>query len=140
MMSKTKQKASHASPIHSWSMLALVCIVQFVLVLSVNIVNIALPSIQQSLGFSQENLQWVLSSYVLTFGCFLILAGRAADLFGRRQLFMAGLVLFVAASVLCGFAPSQGLIIGAIVLTGLMAVNVYPTDLYILHTNYTMGV
>src|SRR5437879_8988995 len=100
MMSKTKQKASHASPIRSWSMLAFVCVVQFVLVLSVNIVNIALPSIQQSLGFSQENLQWVLSSYVLTFGCFLILAGRAADLFGRRQLFMVGLVFIVAFCVI----------------------------------------
>src|SRR6266516_1410441 len=140
MMSKTKQKASHASPIHSWSMLALVCIVQLVLVLSVNIVNIALPSIQQSLGFSQENLQWVLSSYVLTFGCFLILAGRAADLFGRRQLFMAGLVLFVAASVLCGFAPSQGMLIGARALQGLGAAIVSPTALSILNTTFQEGV
>src|SRR2546421_577 len=140
MMSKTKQKASHASPMRSWSMLALVCIVQFVLVLSVNIVNIALPSIQQSLGFSQENLQWVLSSYVLTFGCFLILAGRAADLFGRRQLFMAGLVLFVAASVLCGFAPSQGMLIGARALQGLGAAIVSPTALSILNTTFQEGV
>src|SRR2546423_12546608 len=140
MMSKTKQKASHASPIRSWSMLALVCVVQFVLVLSVNIVNIALPSIQQSLGFSQENLQWVLSSYVLTFGCFLILAGRAADLFGRRQLFMAGLVLFVAASVLCGFAPSQGMLIGARALQGLGAAIVSPTALSILNTTFQEGV
>ena len=104
--------------------------------------NVVKPnhSIQQSLGFSQENLQWVLSSYVLTFGCFLILAGRAADLFGRRQLFMAGLVLFVAASVLCGFAPSQGMLIGARALQGLGAAIVSPTALSILNTTFQEGV
>ena len=83
-----------------WFALALLCAVQFMVVLDIAIVNVALPSIQTDLGFSQENLQWVISAYVLFFGGFLLLGGRAADLLGRRRLFLAGIVVFTGASLL----------------------------------------
>jgi len=77
----------------------LLCAAQFMVVLDFSIVNVALPSMQRDLGFSQQNLQWIVSAYALTFGGFLLLGGRAADLFGRRRVFMAGLGLFVLASI-----------------------------------------
>ena len=77
-----------------WYALALICAVQFMVVLDIAIVNVALPSIQTDLGFSQENLQWVISAYALVFGGFLLLGGRLADLLGRKRVFMAGLVVF----------------------------------------------
>ena len=87
-----------------WYALALLCAVQFMVVLDIAIVNVALPSIQADLGFSQENLQWVISAYALVFGGFLLLGGRLADIIGRRRVFMAGLVVFSLASLLCGLA------------------------------------
>src|ERR671917_1816132 len=90
-----------------WLALALLCAVQFMVVLDIAIVNVALPSIQVDLGFSQENLQWVISAYALLFGGFLLLGGRAADLLGRRRLFVAGLVVFTAASLVSGLAWSD---------------------------------
>src|SRR4029077_3409391 len=85
-----------------WLALALLSAVQFMVVLDIAIVNVALPSIKIDLGFSQENLQWVISAYALFFGGFLLLGGRAADLLGRRRLFLAGLVLFTLSSLLAG--------------------------------------
>jgi MFS family permease len=96
-----------------WFALALLSAVQFMVVLDIAIVNVALPSIQTDLGFSQENLQWVLSAYALTFGGFLLLGGRAADLLGRRRLFLAGLAVFSVASLLAGLAWSDASLIGA---------------------------
>src|SRR5438477_297167 len=90
-----------------WLALALLSAVQFMVVLDIAIVNVALPSIKLDLGFSQENLQWVISAYALFFGGFLLLGGRAADLLGRRRLFLAGIVLFTLASLLAGFAWSE---------------------------------
>ena len=84
-----------------WFALALLCVTQFVVVLDIAIVNVALPSIQADLGFSQENLQWVISAYALVFGGFLLLGGRLADILGRRSVFMVGLVIFSAGSLLC---------------------------------------
>ena len=83
-------------------------LVQFMVVLDIAIVNVALPSIQTDLGFSQENLQWVISAYALFFGGFLLLGGRAADLLGRRRLFLAGIVLFTAASLVSGPRLERG--------------------------------
>jgi MFS family permease len=88
------------------AVLALLCVAQFVDVLGVTIVVVALPSVQRDLGFSPAGLQWVVSTYALLFGGFLMLSGRAADLYGRRRLFMAGLGLFAAASLACGVARS----------------------------------
>ena len=79
-------------------------------VLDVSIVNVALPSIGEALDFSQENLQWVISAYAITFGGFLLLAGRAADLLGRRRVFMVGVAVFTAASLVCGLANTESVI------------------------------
>jgi MFS family permease len=122
-----------------WLALALLCTVQFMVVLDIAIVNVALPSIQTDLGFSQENLQWVISAYALLFGGFLLLGGRAADLIGRRRLFLAGLVLFTAASVLSGFAWDESSLIGARALQGLGAAIITPAALSILTTMFTEG-
>ncbi|HTZ85059.1 MAG TPA: MFS transporter [Solirubrobacteraceae bacterium] len=101
-----------------WIALAVLCLGQLMMVLDSTIVNVALPSIQHDLGFSQGNLTWVMNGYLITFGGFLLLAGRMGDLIGRKKVFLAGLVLFTAASILCGIADSQALLIGARLLQG----------------------
>lgn len=119
--------------------LALLCAAQLMVVLDVAIANVALPSIQNSLGFSHENLQWLVSAYVLTFGGFLMRAGRAADLFGRRRFFMVGLALFTLASLACGLAPSPGVLVAASAVQGLGAAVVSPATLSILTTTFHEG-
>src|ERR687898_1812978 len=91
-----------------WLALILLCFAQFIVVLDASIVNVALPSIGEALSFSQENLSWVLNAYVLTFGGFLLLGGRMADLLGRRRVFISGLLLVAAASLAAGFASNEG--------------------------------
>ena len=127
------------SPLRKRFALALLCTVQFMVVLDVAIVNVALPSIQTDLGFSQENLQWVISAYALLFGGFLLLGGRAADLLGRRRVFRAGLLLFSAASLLSGLAWSDGALIGARALQGLGSAIISPAALSILTTTFDEG-
>src|ERR687896_162377 len=95
-----------------WYALALILAVQFMVILDVAIVNVALPSIQTDLGFSQENLQWVISAYALVFGGFLLLGGRSADLLGRRRGFFGGNILFTISSLLAGLAWSELSLIG----------------------------
>src|SRR5881394_2740744 len=94
-----------------WIALAVVCLGQLMMVLDATIVNVALPSLQRDLGFSQANLTWVLDAYMIAFGSFLLLAGRLGDLLGRKRMFLGGLVLFTLASVACGLADSQILLI-----------------------------
>src|SRR5215216_5157332 len=106
---------------HKWLALALLATVQFMVVLDIAIVNVALPSIKVDLGFSQENLQWVISAYALVFGGFLLLGGRAADLLGRRRIFFAGVIVFTLASLLAGLAWSEASLIGARAIQGLGA-------------------
>jgi EmrB/QacA subfamily drug resistance transporter len=101
-----------------WIALAVLCLGQLMMVLDATIVNVALPSIQRDLHFSQQNLTWILNGYLITFGGFLLLAGRMGDLVGRKRVFLTGLVMFTAASMLCGVADSQALLIGARVLQG----------------------
>ena len=101
-----------------WIALAVLCLGQLMMVLDATIVNVALPSIQSDLHFSQSNLTWVLDGYLITFGGFLLLAGRLGDLVGRKRVFLTGLVLFTGASILCGIADSQGLLIGARLVQG----------------------
>src|SRR5450631_2375790 len=96
-----------------WIALAVLCLGQLMMVLDATIVNVALPSIQRDLHFSQGNLTWVIDGYLITFGGFLLLAGRLGDLVGRKRVFLTGLVMFIVASVLCGLADSQGLLIAA---------------------------
>ena len=122
-----------------WFALGLLCATQFIIVLDIAIVNVALPSIQADLGFSQENLQWVISAYALVFGGFLLLGGRMADLLGRRRLFIGGLVIFTLGSLLCGLAWSEASLIGARALQGLGAAFVSPAALSILTTTFREG-
>jgi EmrB/QacA subfamily drug resistance transporter len=122
-----------------WLALALLSAAQFMVVLDLAIVNVALPSIQVDLGFSQENLQWVISAYALVFGGFLLLGGRAADLLGRRRIFLVGIVLFTFASLLAGLAWSDASLIGARALQGLGAAAITPAALSILSTTFTEG-
>src|SRR5216117_508910 len=122
-----------------WLALALLSAVQFMVVLDIAIVNVALPSIKIDLGFSQENLQWVISAYALFFGGFLLLGGRAADLLGRRRLFLAGIVLFTLASLLAGLAWSEASLISARAFQGLGAAIITPAALSILSTTFVEG-
>ncbi|HEV3479050.1 MAG TPA: MFS transporter, partial [Gaiellaceae bacterium] len=122
-----------------WLALALLATVQFMVVLDIAIVNVALPSIQVDLGFSQENLQWVISAYALLFGGFLLLGGRLADILGRRRLFLAGLLIFSAASLLSGFAWSDEALILARAVQGFGAAIITPAALSILMTTFSEG-
>jgi EmrB/QacA subfamily drug resistance transporter len=128
-----------ASPAHRWYALALVCAAQFMVVLDVAIVNVALPSIKVDLDFSQENLQWVVSAYALTYGGFLLLGGRAADLLGRRSVFMGGLALFTVASLACGLAQSSSWLIAARGIQGLGAAIVSPATLSVITDLFDEG-
>lgn len=120
-----------------WLVLSLACVAQFMVVLDVSIVNVALPSIRDSLGFSASGLQWVLNAYTLTFAGFLLLGGRAADLFGRRRIFILGLALFTGSSLLGGFAHDQATLIAARALQGLGGAVLSPATLTILTTTFT---
>jgi EmrB/QacA subfamily drug resistance transporter len=122
-----------------WWALALLCGAFFMVVLDASIVFVALPSIGADLGFSEQGLQWVLSAYLLTFGGLLLLGGRAADLLGRRRLFMAGVVLFTAASLLCGLAWSPAALLAARVVQGVGAAIMTPTALSIISTTFPEG-
>jgi len=122
-----------------WQALILLAAAQFVVVLDASIVNVALPSIGRSLEFSQANLAWVVNAYTLTFGGFLLLGGRLADLLGRRRVFMAGLVLFALASLAGGLSNSEGMLIAARAVQGLGAAIVSPAALSIVSTTFTEG-
>ena len=122
-----------------WLALALLSAVQFMVVLDIAIVNVALPSIKVDLGFSQENLQWVISAYALVFGGFLLLGGRAADLLGRRRIFVVGLAVFTVASLLAGLAWSEASLIGARSIQGLGAAIISPAALSILSVTFREG-
>ena len=122
-----------------WQALTLVCVAFFMTVLDVSIVNVALPSIKNALHVSDQSLQWVLTAYAITFGGFLLLGGRAADLLGRRRLFMIGLALFSAASLVCGLAGSIGVLIAARTVQGLGAAIISPATLSIITTTFEEG-
>jgi EmrB/QacA subfamily drug resistance transporter len=122
-----------------WKALALLCAAFFMVVLDIAIVNVALPSIGRDLEFSPENLQWVITAYALTFGGFLLLGGRAADLLGRRSVFIAGVALFTLASLTCGLATSDGFLIAARAVQGVGAAIISPSALSIITTTFEEG-
>jgi len=122
-----------------WTALILLCAAQFVVVLDASIVNVALPSIGEGLGFSQENLAWVVNAYVLTFGGFLLLGGRMADLLGRRRVFISGLLVVALASLAAGFAATEGQLIAARAAQGLGAAIISPSALSIVTTIFRDG-
>jgi EmrB/QacA subfamily drug resistance transporter len=119
--------------------LVLCCIGQFMVILDVSVVNVALPSIKADLGFSGTDLQWVVNAYTLTFAGFLLLGGRAADLLGRRAVFTFGLLLFAVASLVGGLAPSGGLLVAARALQGVGGAVVAPASLSIITSTFTEG-
>lgn len=119
--------------------LALLCAVQFLDIADSAIVNVALPSIQHSLGFSQQNLQWVASGYILTYGGFLLLGGRLGDLFGRRRLLLTGLAVFALSSLTAGLAGSAGLLVAARLVQGTGAALMAPAALSQLTTSFREG-
>ena len=116
--------------------LVVVCLAQLMIVLDTTIVNVALPAIQHDLHFSQGNLTWVVNAFLVTFGSFLLLAGRLGDLLGRKRVFLAGLVVFTAASILCGAAPSQGFLIAARFVQGIGAAMQASVILAIIVTEF----
>ena len=124
---------------NKWVVLVLVCLAQFMVILDSTIVNVALPSIQTDLHLSEANLQWIVNSYTLVFGGFLLLGGRAGDLIGRKRLFLAGLVVFTVASLLNGLAVNEGMLIATRALQGLGAAFVSPAALSIISTTFSEG-
>ncbi len=122
-----------------WLTLAVICVAQFMVILDVSIVNVALPSIQRGLHFSEQNLLWVLNAYALMFGGFLMLGGRVADKLGRRRVFITGVVVFTTASLFCGLATSSGWLITARAVQGLGAAILSPAALSILTVTFEEG-
>ena len=135
-ISQPHSASRHSNP---WLVLAIVCFGQFMVVLDATVVNVALPTLQRDLNFTPSSLQWVINAYTLMFGGFLLLGGRASDLFGRRRLFVGGVVLFTVASMLDGLAPTSGALIAARALQGLGAAMVSPAALSILTTTFDEG-
>jgi EmrB/QacA subfamily drug resistance transporter len=131
--------ASQLSSRRKWSALALIVTAQFMVILDVAIVNVALPSIKVDLGFSQASLQWVITAYAVLFGGALLLGGRLADLLGRRRLFVAGLAVFAVSSLLCGLAWSGGSLIAFRAVQGLGGALLAPAALSLLMTTFAEG-
>lgn len=133
----TKKLSKHAS--NKWVILALLALAQFMVVLDVSIVNVALPSIAHSLNFVQANLQWVVTAYALTFGGFLLLGGRTADLFGRRKVFMVAVTAFALVSLACGLAQTETQLILGRAIQGLAAAFMSPAALSIVLSEFREG-
>src|ERR1700759_806888 len=131
-------KTPGATTSNRWLVLVIACLAQFMVVLDATIVNVALPSIQRGLHFSPANLAWVVNAYTLVFGGFLLLGGRAADLIGRKRLFMAGIALFSAASLFNGLVQSSTMLIGGRGLQGLGGALLSPAALSIITTTFTV--
>ena len=124
---------------HRWRTLAVVATAFFMTILDVSIVNVALPSIGRTLNFSQANLQWVITAYAIAFGGFLLLGGRAADLLGRRRVFIVGVALFTIASLVCGLAQNEAMLIASRAVQGLGGAIISPAALSIVTTSFEEG-
>jgi MFS family permease len=122
-----------------WLTLAIVGAAFFMTILDVAIVNVAIPSIEIDLHINEQTVQWVIIAYAITFGGFLLLGGRMADLLGRKLIFLIGLGVFTAASLVCGFANSSGVLIGARAVQGLGAAIISPAALSIVTTTFREG-
>src|SRR5262245_5506623 len=121
----------------SWAGLALACLSQFMVILDASIVNVALRSVQRDLGFTATSLAWVVSGYLLTFAGFMLLGGRAADLFGQRRMLVAGLFLFSASSLLSGLATTTQVLVAARIAQGMGAAMLAPATLAVINTRFT---
>src|SRR4051812_29807532 len=120
----------------AWMILALACACQFMVILDSSIVNVALPSIQRDLGFTDTSLAWVVNGYLLTFAGFMLLCGRAADLFGHRRMMVTGLLLFSVSSLVGGLATSADILVAARVAQGMGAAMVAPATLALINTGF----
>jgi MFS family permease len=128
----TERARSHIGP--AWLVLSLACACQFMVILDAAIVNVALPSIERDLGFTPTGLAWVVNGYLLTFGGFMLLGGRAADLFGHRRMLAAGLFVFSASSLVGGLATGPGVLLAARVAQGMGAAMMAPATLAVINT------
>jgi len=135
VVSKQKKKTAHRHA-PDWIILTIACLAQFMVVLDVSIVNVALPSMQRDLHFSITSSQWVINAYVLTFAGFLLLGGRAADIFGRRRVYLVGLLVFVLASIGAGFAATGTQIVAVRALQGIGGAILSPATLTIIVTTF----
>ncbi|MFG3701725.1 MFS transporter [Micromonospora sp. NPDC047620] len=131
----TERARPHAGP--AWLVLSLACACQFMVILDASIVNVALPSIERELGFTATGLAWVVNGYLLTFAGFMLLGGRAADLFGHRQILIAGLVVFSASSLVGGLATAAEVLVAARMAQGVGAAMLAPATLAVINTNFT---
>ncbi len=131
--------AARRAPAHKTVILSVICLTQFLVVLDALITTVALPSIQRDLHFSTTSLSWVVNVYALMFGGFLLLGGRAGDLFGRRRLFVLGVSVFTVSSLLCGLSGSRGVLLGFRAVQGLGAALMTPASLSILTTTFPEG-
>ena len=132
----TPRRSALSQDRQRWATLLVVCMAQLMIVLDVTIVNVALPAIQRDLHFTQGNLTWVVNGFLITFGSLLLLAGRLGDLLGRKRVFLAGVVIFTLASVLCGAAPSAGWLVAARFLQGVGAAAQASVILAIIVTEF----
>jgi EmrB/QacA subfamily drug resistance transporter len=139
-MAKTKSTGGAAKgPTNHWLILILLALAQFMVVLDISIVNVMLPTVQRAFHLTQTNLQWIITAYTLTFGGFLLLGGRAADLFGRRRVFLTGTAIFAIVSLLDGLSQSGGMLIGLRAVQGLAAAFMSPAALSIVLVTYREG-
>src|SRR5215217_669679 len=127
----------YSTPLHRWPALALIVVAQFMVVLDLSIVNVALNSIESDLGFSETGLQWVITAYAIVFGGFLLLGGRLGDLYGRRRMFIGGLLLFAAGSALAALAWSSASLIAFRGVQGLGGALFAPAGLSLLMTTFS---
>src|SRR5437764_13389509 len=130
---------STSSNVNRWRAFALLAVSYFMTIIDLTIVNVSLPTIGRNLHFSETSLQWVVTAYAITFGGFLLLGGRAADILGRRRVFLAGVVLFTTASLFCGLAWSEGVLIAARAIQGFGAAIISPAALSIITTTFEEG-
>src|SRR4051794_30045699 len=130
---------SPSANINRWSAFALLAVSYFMTIIDLTIVNVSLPTIGRDLHFTETSLQWVVTAYALTFGGFLLLGGRAADLLGRRGVLMLGLGLFTAASLACGLATGDGFLIGSRAVQGVGAAIMLPAALSIVMNMFEEG-
>src|SRR5438067_1975369 len=140
-MARATAKTDKSKPkqTNHWLILVLVALAQFMVVLDVSIVNVALPSIQHAFHMQQSTLQWIITGYSLTFGGFLLLGGRNADLFGRRRTFLLGVTGFTLASLAVGLSNSSGMIITFRIIQGMMGAFMSPAALSIILVTYREG-
>src|ERR671919_1660684 len=135
---KQESKITTKGDPHRWKALALLSLAQFLIIMDTSIIGVALPEIQQQFGFTQSDLQWIFSAYVIVFGALLLLVGRVSDIIGQRRIFVIGFAILTAASVLAGLAPNGTILIAARALQGVGAALIAPSALSMVMNLFTI--